>query len=313
MWTAMNRVDALLTERCTGTGPFQHIARHIFARPGKRIRGRLVLACTGLQHTGNPIERDAIEAATAVELLHEASLVHDDICDAATKRRGAPSVVAAFGIRAAGLAGAFLAGHALVLLGGVLERRGQRLDLGPLSDLIEGQILECVPPSASLRDARQRYERVVRGKTAVLFRFACALGALLDRCPAPVRASVETFAVELAFAFQVLDDVRDLEDPADLGKPACKDLACGLVTWPVLNWLESVADPVAGLERLRRTPKATRDIEALRSMIVGSGATEHARGFARARLAAARSALTALPASWGREQLVALITRVERQ
>jgi geranylgeranyl pyrophosphate synthase len=312
MHTAMDRVAALLDERCAGKGPFQEIARHVFARPGKRIRARLAVACAGLEGISSAMERDAIEGAAAVEVLHEASLVHDDICDAATERRGAPSVAAAFGIRAAGLTGAFLAGHALALLGGVLERRGEQLELARLTGLIEGQLLECIPPGVSPRDVGRRYERVAAGKTGVLFRFACELGALLGRSPAAAREAVDGFASELAIGFQVLDDVRDLEHPVDLGKPACNDLACGVVTWPVLNWLESVVDPVAALQRVVRRPKGAEEIEALRRIIVRSGATERARRFARAHLDAACTKLAELPSGWGRQNLEAVVTLVER-
>jgi len=313
MCAALDRVAALLDERCAGDGPFQQIARHVFARPGKRIRARLTVACAALRGIGNPPERDVIEAAAAVELFHQASLVHDDICDAAAERRGAPSVVAAFGIRAAGLAGAFLAGHGLALLGGLMARRHRRLDLARLESLVEGQILECVPRRPSAREAWSRYERVVAGKTGALFRFACEVGSMLVAFPASICGAVDVFAGELALAFQMLDDVRDLEGPPDLEKPVCKDLACGVVTWPMLHWVTTVADPAAALERAARVPKSAEEIVALRRLILDSGATVRARRFARERLAAARAALDELPPGWGRANLEALVVRVEQQ
>ena len=313
MREAMQRVAARLEQRCGGAGPFRDVVRHVLARPGKGIRGRLLLACAGLERMPNAMGPDAIDAAAAIELLHEASLVHDDICDAASTRRGAASVVAAFGMRTAGLAGAFLAGHALGLLGDVLARRGRPAELTRLTALVEGQMLESVPPPVSLRDARRRYERVVNGKTGALFRFACEVGVLLTRLPPSVGERVDVFARNLALAFQVLDDVRDLEEPADLGKPAAKDLDCGIVTWPVLAWLERESEPTASLRRVTRVPKTVAETEALRRTIRDCGATERARDFARGCLAAAREVLDAVPPGWGRQALDAVVVRVGQQ
>jgi hypothetical protein len=129
MLSDMTRVATLIEERCAGRAPFQAIGRRVVAQPGKRIRSRFLLACAGLTDRDITMQRDAVEAAAAIELLHEASLVHEDICHAAPERCGVSSVVAAFGIRTAALAGAFFAGQALALLGPVLERRGQQIEL----------------------------------------------------------------------------------------------------------------------------------------------------------------------------------------
>ena len=152
-------VETLLDERCARIGPFPD--RPTCARASRKADSRAT--CRRPPPRRHPIGRDAIERA-AIELLHEASLVHDDICDAAAERRGAPSVVAAFGIRAAALTAAFFAGHALSLMGGVLERRGLRLELARLTGLVGGQILECIPSHVSPRDLALRYEKVATGR-----------------------------------------------------------------------------------------------------------------------------------------------------
>src|SRR6185295_2629061 len=107
------------------------------------------------------VSGDAVGAAAAVELLHEASLIHDDVCDGSATRRNRPSVVALFGVRQAGAAGVYLAGHALGLLAAIRRRRRLDVDAGVVRRLAEGQLLEMLGEAHSLDRLRAHYRRVV--------------------------------------------------------------------------------------------------------------------------------------------------------
>ncbi len=168
-------------------GTFDAIYRHILAVPGKRVRAGLVLACARLLPSAAAVPlRDAVDLACAIEMFHEASLVHDDICDGSLLRRDAPSVPAAFGVRTAARAGFHLAGNALQVLARVLADNPAvfaRLGEAPgvtyldrISDLSFGQLVETLPPAVDDAALRRHYELVAGAKTGTLFRLACSYG-----------------------------------------------------------------------------------------------------------------------------------------
>jgi hypothetical protein len=117
----VTNIGGRLADLMTG-GAFDAVNRHILAVPGKRVRARLVLACADLlPSTPTVSPADALDLACALEMIHEASLVHDDICDGSLLRRGAPSVAARFGVRTAARAGFHLAGNAFHVLARVIS------------------------------------------------------------------------------------------------------------------------------------------------------------------------------------------------
>ncbi|HMG56905.1 MAG TPA: polyprenyl synthetase family protein, partial [Kofleriaceae bacterium] len=245
---AMRALEACLARSCEGDGELAAIARRVLAVPGKRLRGRLALAAAGLG-AGEIGDPDAVRAAAAVELLHEASLVHDDVCDRSPVRRGAPSVASAFGMRIAARLGLWLAARGLALIGELEARRQLGFQVAPLAALAEGQLLETVACGAGVAERRDHYLAVVRAKTGALFRMACDAGARVAGLADAERDALAGFADGLGTAFQVLDDIRDLEAPASLGKPGGSDLANGVWTWPMLEWLAGRPDAAAVVAR----------------------------------------------------------------
>lgn len=297
---AVRELDDFLPRWCSGDGELPAIARRVLAVPGKRLRARLALASAALG-PGELIDPhpdpDAVRVAAAVELLHEASLVHDDVCDRSLLRRGAPSVAAAFGMRIAVRLGIWLAARGLALIGDVEGRRRLGLALAPLTALAEGQLLETVPGEGSVAERRDHYLSVVRAKTGALMRLACDAGARVAGLSAADRDALAGFADGFGTAFQIWDDIRDLEAPATLGKPGGSDLANGVWTWPMLEWLGDRPDAVALVQ-------AGLPLDALRAELVASGALRRARAFAAAELARARQAVLALPDRPGRGWLL---------
>jgi geranylgeranyl pyrophosphate synthase len=297
---AVRELEDFLASWCDDDSELAPIARHVLAVPGKRVRGRLTLACAWLAGTA---DRDAVRAAAAVELLHEASLVHDDICDRSLVRRGAPSVAAAFGMRVAARLGIWLAARGLALIGELEVRRGLGLAFGPLSALAEGQLLEIArsgtSAGSSAAERRDHYLAVVRAKTGALMRMACDVGGRLAGLAQLELDALAAFAEAFGTAFQVRDDIRDLEAPASLGKPGGNDVTNGVWTWPVLEWLGERPDADA-------RALAVRPLDEVRAELEASGALPRARAFAAAQVTRAWRALLGVPDVPGRAWLVEL-------
>lgn len=307
----LDRVESELSRRLTTGSAFDDVYAHVLQVPGKRLRARLVLASAALggpRLTGRE-ERDAVELACAIEMLHEASLIHDDICDGSTERRGAASVAAAFGVARAARAGFHLAGEALRLSADVLDRRDDLRRIRPsnpgagdggLGALSLGQLLEAMAPAAGVTSSKRHYRKVARAKTGTMFRLACATGAAVAHCGETERNALLTFADRLALAYQIVDDVRDVEGSATLGKRRGTDASRRTLSWPVIEWLATSA------EARDRWAAAEDGAATMCDDIAASGATVRARREAARVVASAVDALRALPPSATTRQLAEL-------
>ena len=249
-----------------------------------------------------------------MEMFHEASLVHDDICDGSLLRRDAPSVPAAFGVRTAARAGFHLAGNALQVLARVLADNPAvfaRLGEAPgvtyldrLSDLSFGQLVETLPPAVDDAALRRHYELVAGAKTGTLFRLACSYGGTAGGVDHDRLRALMRYADQLALAFQIMDDVRDVEGGPSLGKEAGGDLDRRVPTWPVIEWL--AMRPGA---REMWLSEQTSSAE-LQADLVHSGATRAARAVAVRAAETACRAMDVFPPSPAREHLRELSVRV---
>lgn len=307
-----------LREILVNGGRFDAIYRHILAVPGKRIRSAMVLACARLVPSAAAVPLlDAVDVACAIEIIHEASLVHDDICDASLLRRDAPSVPAAFGVRNAARAGFHLVGTALQVLARVLAdnpavfaRLGEAHGvtyLDRISDLSFGQLIESLPPAVDDAAMRSHYELVAGAKTGTLFRLACSYGGTAGGLDHDQLRALMRYADQLALAFQIMDDVRDVEGGPSLGKEAAGDLDRRVPTWPVIEWL-SIRP--GSHEMWYARPTSSADLQA---DLVRSGATRAARGVAIRAAQTACRAIKEFPPSPAREQLRELSVRVVSQ
>ena len=296
-------------------GSFDAIYSHILAAPGKRVRAGLVLACARLLPSATTVPlRDAVDLACAMEMFHEASLVHDDICDGSLLRRDAPSVPAAFGVRTAARAGFHLAGKALQVLARVLADNPAvfaRLGEAPgvtyldrISDLSFGQLVETLPPAVDDAALRRHYELVAGAKTGTLFRLACSYGGTAGAVDHDRLRALMRYADQLALAFQIMDDVRDVEGGPSLGKEAGGDLDRRVPTWPVIEWL---AMRPGSREMWLSGLTSSADLQA---DLVHSGATRAARAVAVRAAETARWAMDVFPPSPAREHLRELSVRV---
>jgi geranylgeranyl pyrophosphate synthase len=283
----MERLEARLAELAVSHGDVlgEHAGSTI-AAGGKRLRPLLVFMAAG------PPAGDGtglLRAAVAVELIHSATLVHDDVLDAAPLRRGRPTVVATAGRGAATATGDMLFSRAFA----ELAANGRADEIRELSDassaLAQGELLQRAD-AWNLDITRERYLHRCDLKTARLFQGACRLGAM-EGGGEP--GALGDFGRRIGLAFQILDDVLDVSGPAErTGKHRGTDLLDGTVTLPLI--LARERDPAVGgvdLEAVR-TPA---DAEALCDAIAATGALAVAKDEALVMVAEAKSGLPELP------------------
>ena len=226
----MTRVEERMVELVSDHGEL--LARHggeTITAGGKRLRPLLVcIAC------GVPVaESDAlVRAAVAVELVHAATLVHDDVIDGADLRRGRPTVVASGGRLMALATGDLLFSRAFAELAAGGEIEPIRILSAAASSLATGELMQR-DDAWNVEVRQERYLERCRLKTGVLFRAACELGALAGGIPID---ALGRFGERIGVAFQLLDDILDVTGPAErTGKPRGADLLDGTVTLPLIE------------------------------------------------------------------------------
>jgi geranylgeranyl pyrophosphate synthase len=288
----LGRTEERLVTLAAGHGPT--LARHATATisaGGKRLRPLLVFLAAG-DATDSAAEERLLRAAVAVELIHSASLVHDDVLDAAALRRGLPTVVAAAGRTMATATGDLLFSRAFAELAAGGEMEDVRALSAAASALARGELIQRADawdPAIPLA----RYLHRCELKTGSLFEAACRLGALGGGADRQLADALGLFGRRIGLAFQLLDDVLDVSGPsARTGKPRGTDLLDGTVTLPLI------------LAREREPRLAQLDVRALRTAqaaeqvcdrIAETGALGAAKEHALAVVEEARAGLPQLP------------------
>ncbi len=203
---------------------------------GKRLRPLLVFACAG---TGRVPSDAVVRAAAAVELVHMATLVHDDLLDGATMRRGRETVASSHGADAAVQVGDYLFAQAFAELAGAEQPGAVEILAAAALDLSKGELAQGRAAFDVLL-AEGAYLDRVRRKTASLFAAACRLGAMLGGGSADVQARLTAFGEAVGMAFQIFDDILDVTgSPASTGKRRGADLRDGTVTLPMIYAIQS--------------------------------------------------------------------------
>lgn len=229
-------------------------------RPGKMLRPMLSLLCAG---AAGGINEDSVRFAAAAELLHNATLLHDDVVDDAKQRRGAPTVASILSGQASVLIGDYWLVKCMqvVLSSSAKADRVIRIFAKTLSDLAEGEILQ-LQKAGDATTTEEDYLRIIYCKTASLFEASALAAAVAAGAPERVENALGSFARNLGLAFQIKDDIFDYSAPeAEVGKPVGIDLQEQKITQPLLCALEKATPGEA--EAIREKVKSIVDNPAL--------------------------------------------------
>jgi octaprenyl-diphosphate synthase len=224
--------------------PADAAARHLISRGGKRVRPVALLlssACFG------PIPPAARELATVAELVHSATLLHDDVIDEGMERRGAATSRRLWGNGISVLAGDLLLVHSIERTLRIVPAALPEL-IETLRELVEGEVVQ-MRGRTELDVSEKTYQRVLRGKTASLFVWATRMGAMTGGANAEEQAALADFGGELGMAFQLVDDVLDYVGE-DSGKTLLADLGEGKLTLPLVLALERVPRLLGAVRRI---------------------------------------------------------------
>ncbi len=324
------RDDLALVEReiCAQNGaaiePVSEIASYLQEGGGKRLRPALLLLAAGASGYRGP---SAIRLGAVVEMIHSATLVHDDVIDGAQTRRGRPSTNARWGNHMSVLAGDWLYMQSFEMA--LRERNFSILDIliDLTQNMVEGELLQLtLLGQIDLRES-EATELAYR-KTACLFSGCARLGAVLGRQPEHVEQALAEYGRNAGLAFQLVDDLLDFTASSEkLGKPVLSDLKEGKVTLPLIFALENGSGERASAANGERTARASgssaearrlianvleeRDFVSVRPeqiarLVEESGARARAEALAREYVSRAKSCLEVLPDSEYRRALLAV-------
>lgn len=284
----------------------QTVLASVLGSQGKRLRPAIAL----LIGQAYGVDREEVVLlAAGTEVLHSATLVHDDIVDEADSRRGQPAVHAAWSTKVAVLAGDYLFASAADLVARLNRPKIVRQFADTIHVMSRSEFV--FPSFNGDADAtRRQYLEKIGGKTAALIALACDATAVLADAPDDEAQALHDVGWSLGMAFQVTDDVLDIAGVSqETGKPVGGDLRAGLLTLPVVEYLDAAASPTPVMRRLAdgeglSEAEAAEAIETLRT----SGAVDAARAVAEGYADRARSALTRLPSDPAFDALADLVT-----
>jgi len=303
----MAEVDRVIRQRLKSSVTLiDQISSYIVSAGGKRIRPRLVLLfAQALGHHGPA----RFELAAIVEFIHTATLLHDDVVDESSMRRGHPTANALFGNAASVLVGDFLYSRAFQMMVSVGSMRVLEVLADATNVIAEGEVLQLInmhDPDTSVED----YLRVIRYKTAKLFEASARLGAVIAQAPIELEEACADYGRSLGTAFQLVDDLLDYEgDPGQLGKNVGDDLREGKPTLPLLM---AMSRGTAEERVLLRRAIVNGEVERLREIIAivrRTGALDATRDAARAEARKAQMCLARLSPGSAKDALLELCVR----
>jgi len=300
----MQVVDRVIASRLDSEVPLvRDVAQYIVSAGGKRLRPALLLLVSGAIGSQNP-HRHTL--AAVVEFIHTATLLHDDVVDESTLRRGRDTANERFGNAASVLVGDFLYSRGFQMTVDVGDMHVMEVLSDATNIIAEGEVLQLMNMHDATID-EATYLRVIRSKTAKLFEASAQLAPIIAGCDARTQALCATYGQALGTAFQVIDDVLDYEGNAEeLGKNLGDDLREGKVTLPIICALRA-----GNAEQRKVICDAIEQgdlshLHVIRDIILSTGALESARRSAHAEAQRAIDAASQLPANEHRAGLLQL-------
>ncbi len=289
----MGEVDAVIARRLDSAVPLVgEVSRYIISAGGKRLRpALLLLVCGALGYTGD----QRFNLAAVVEFIHTATLLHDDVVDESTLRRGRATANESFGNPASVLVGDFLYSRAFQMMLDARQVRVMEILADATNVIAEGEVLQLMNMhDPSLDEAA--YLRVIRSKTAKLFEASARLGAVLSQANPQIEQACADYGQALGTAFQVIDDVLDYDgDAEEMGKNLGDDLREGKATLPLIAAMQRGTGEQSNLIRLAIETAGVADLEQIVAIVRATGALEVTREAAAAEARRAVEAARQLP------------------
>ena len=284
-------------------GLISQVAEHIIGSGGKRLRPiLLILTAKACRYEGS--HHHLLSAI--IELIHTATLLHDDVVDESSLRRGQATANARFGNPASVLVGDFLYSRAFQMMVSVEQMRVLQILSDTTNVIAEGEVLQLLNTgNPDLNEAD--YLQVIRCKTAKLFEAATRLGAVLGGTPQELEDALASFGMHIGTAFQLIDDVLDYSgDYQQIGKNLGDDLAEGKATLPLIYALKTVSREAATELRHAVTEGRLLEFDPVLSIIKDSGALAYTRQRAEAEIVLAKQYLAELSDSKYKDSLLEL-------
>jgi octaprenyl-diphosphate synthase len=289
----MRGMDAVIERRLKSDVPLvSQVSQYIVAAGGKRLRpALLLLLCGVLGYRGE--QRHNL--AAVVEFIHTATLLHDDVVDESTLRRGRTTANEAFGNPASVLVGDFLYSRAFQMMVEAGDMRVMQTLAEATNVIAEGEVLQLM----NMHDAtlsEEGYLRVIRSKTAKLFEASARLAALLAQSPPAIEQSCADYGQALGTAFQVIDDVLDYDgDVSEMGKNLGDDLREGKATLPLIIAMQRGTEAERTTIRQAIETGGTDQMAQIIAIVQQTGALQATRDAAAVEAQRALNALQALP------------------
>ncbi len=305
--TDLGRVEDAIRETVAVNYPVMtDLLNGIIAAKGKMLRPRMLL--TAAQLFNYDLSRLA-PAAAGLELLHIASLIHDDTVDKALFRRGAATLNSVLPTTIVVLLGDYLFAQSAVLVSKSHDLRAMTLFAETLGDICNGELDEIFQ-TRQWDQTRQQYDRRIHGKTAALFATAAEFGGILSGAPEETVQALRAYGAAFGMGYQIVDDVLDLRETSEaIGKPAGSDLRQGTLTLPMMLFMERYAS-ADDLALIRKVVLGTKTDDAQIDALVGrvrtSGALDDAISEAQVAIDSAKRHLDVLPATQPRAYLGAM-------
>jgi octaprenyl-diphosphate synthase len=300
----MNAVNLVISDQLYSDVPLiQQIAHYIINAGGKRIRPALVLLFANAHGYSNT---DHHLLATIVEFIHTATLLHDDVVDESSLRRGRQTANALFGNAASVLVGDFLYSRSFQMMVSIGDMKVMRILADATNVIAEGEVLQLL----NMHDpevTEQRYLQVIRSKTAKLFEAAAQLGTLIAGASEPEIEAAGEYGRSLGTAFQLIDDVLDYSgNAADIGKNVGDDLREGKPTLPLIYLMHNGTTAERNLVRACIQNGDENHFDDILAAITTSGALDYTKRQAEQAAGYAAKSISCLPHSQFKESLLEL-------
>jgi len=279
------------------------VGDYIVGAGGKRLRPLLVVLAARAAGAKNSAH---IPAAALIEFIHTATLLHDDVVDDSSKRRGRDTANETFGNPASVLVGDFLYSRAFQMMSALDSPSVIRVMADATNTIAAGEVLQLMN-SGDPDTTEIRYLEVIYRKTARLFEAGAQVAAIVAGAPAPVEAALARYGKHLGIAFQLIDDALDYRgDDLELGKNTGDDLAEGKPTLPLIHALQHSDAASAAMIRQAIEQGGTAEQAPIRAVVESTGGLDYTARLAENEAVRAMEALAGIPASAYRDGLAAL-------